>query len=211
LDTPISPDTPLSAEEVSEAILDVAQAIAKAAGSLLSASAMAQKERALRGDSQDSSSRYHADPTWANGLISAARYVVATTQHLVRCADERSRGGEMPEELLVASAQAVTAATAQLVAAQKAKADIQSDSHRSLIAAAKAVTDATAKLVEAVQPPEPEPQPVVPAPTNEKYSLTDKQVMEIETQTKILRLEREAEQARAELQKMRRDQYKKGT
>ncbi len=54
--------------------------------------------------------------------MSAARYVVASTQHLVSTANSYvSNGGTSGEETLIASARSVAASTAQLVSAWRAR------------------------------------------------------------------------------------------
>jgi len=90
-------------------------------------------------------SKYQNDPTWANGLISAAQQVAAAVQQLVKAANAVVRG-EQGEEALVACAMAVAQATAHLVAAARAKSDPDSVSQRKLQEAARAVTKATTEL-----------------------------------------------------------------
>ena len=50
------------------------------------AAAEAQQERVAQNieTAYKDSVPYHPDPIWSNGLVSAARYVVATTQYMVR-------------------------------------------------------------------------------------------------------------------------------
>ncbi len=82
--TPETEQLPITTEEISDAIMDSAQAIARAASILMSAASVAQQERIrLNRQKEIAGTPYHADPAWANGLISAARSVVATVQHLV--------------------------------------------------------------------------------------------------------------------------------
>jgi len=52
----------------------------------LRAAAEAQQERVAQNieTAYKDSVPYHPDPIWSNGLVSAARYVVATTQYMVR-------------------------------------------------------------------------------------------------------------------------------
>lgn len=202
-------DTPITVEEVSEAILDATQAIARAASALMRAAAQAQQERMKHYASQPSGTPYHADPAWANGLVSAARSVVGTTQHLVGVANAAANG-QAQEEALVASARAVGAATAQLVSAQRAKSDLTSGANHGLEEAAKGISTATSQLVHAAQvafqPSSPAPTPAASAPS--KYTLTEKQIREIEAQTQVLEYEKKAREAREKLLEMRKNEYK---
>jgi len=202
-------------EEVSEAILDATQAIAKAASSLLSAAAIAQQDRVKYYASQPPSggTPYHADPVWANGLISAARSVVATTQYLVNTANQAAHG-HLQEEALVACARAVGGSTAQLVAAQRAKSDLTSTSNSGLEEAAKGITKATSQLVDAARiaaetlkqaAPSP-PAGVAAGPA--KYTLTEQQIREIELQTQMLEYEKKAREAREEVLRLRKEKYR---
>eukprot|EP01089_Gocevia_fonbrunei_P014107 TRINITY_DN3794_c0_g1_i3.p1 TRINITY_DN3794_c0_g1~~TRINITY_DN3794_c0_g1_i3.p1 ORF type:complete len:611 (+),score=179.10 TRINITY_DN3794_c0_g1_i3:47-1879(+) len=118
-------DAEITMDDVSDAILNATQAIAKAATSLLKAASNSQADRVKGGKelADINHTPYHTDPLWAEGLISASRYVVATTQNLVETAD-KAIVGNAKEETLVASARSVSAATAQLVSAQRAKGDL---------------------------------------------------------------------------------------
>lgn len=206
---PGSEHAEITTEEVSDAIMDGAQAIAKAATALMRAASLAQEERVKHNTQHSTPGKpYHTDPLWANGLISAARGVVATTQHLVSTSNSAA-SGQAGEETLVASARAVGVSTAQLVAAQKAKGDVNSQASKELDDAARGIARATAMLVEAAKlaqtpvPASPVQQPAVP----DKYSMTDKQIREIEAQTRLLQLEKETQRAREELLQMRKKEY----
>jgi hypothetical protein len=85
---------------------------------LLSAASRAQLERGYTG----SDTAYHADPKWAEGLVSAARFVVASIGHLVSTSKQyvASEGG-IGNEPLAASAGSVNVSTAQLLAAFRAR------------------------------------------------------------------------------------------
>jgi talin len=200
----------ITTEEISDAIMDGAQAIARAASALMRAAALAQEERVKLNTHRSATdgSPYHADPVWANGLISAARNVVATTQYLVSTSNAAANG-QAGEETLVASARAVGAATAHLVAAQKAKGDVNSQASRELDDAARGIARATAALVEAAKlASTPAPAPAQTSAVPDKYTMTDKQIREIEAQTKLLQLEKETQRAREELLNMRKQEYK---
>jgi len=202
-----SPDAPLTWDHVCDGILDGTQAIARAATALLKATAAAQKER-VESDiagSRKSGAVYHADPVWANGLISAGRYVVASTQLLVSTANAAVQG-QAKEEALVASSQAVAIATAQLVAAERAKGNIHGQAHAQLEDAAAGIKRATQQLLEAAKLQSQKQEEATPQ-TPEKYSLTDRRMAEIEAKTRILALEAETQRAREELARLRKEEY----
>eukprot|EP01128_Nolandella_sp_AFSM9_P012687 TRINITY_DN951_c0_g2_i2.p1 TRINITY_DN951_c0_g2~~TRINITY_DN951_c0_g2_i2.p1 ORF type:complete len:2415 (-),score=843.80 TRINITY_DN951_c0_g2_i2:361-7515(-) len=109
-------------QDINDAILDAASAIASATGLLVKAAAVAQGERVAKIKETPGQKKYMSDPTWANGLISAAQNVAGAVSQLVKAANE-SVEGKAQEEALVASAKAVATATAHLVAASRSKAD----------------------------------------------------------------------------------------
>eukprot|EP01099_Mayorella_cantabrigiensis_P007648 TRINITY_DN688_c1_g3_i3.p1 TRINITY_DN688_c1_g3~~TRINITY_DN688_c1_g3_i3.p1 ORF type:complete len:869 (+),score=255.68 TRINITY_DN688_c1_g3_i3:1816-4422(+) len=193
--------------EVTDAILDAARAIAGATAILVKAASVAQSERVSAGKNPKTKHLYKKDPTWSNGLISAAKAVAANTQQLVNVANS-AVGGSADQADLVASAKGVMAATAQLVAASRAKADPFSESQKRLSEASKAVAKATGALVEAAK--------IATQRTEEKkqrekqqqaYSLTDAQRLKMERQARILRLEQELERERQEVKHLNQAGY----
>jgi len=193
--------------EVTDAILDAARAIAGATAILVKAASVAQSERVSAGKNPKTKHLYKKDPTWSNGLISAAKAVAANTQQLVNVANG-AVGGSADQADLVASAKGVMAATAQLVAASRAKADPFSESQKRLSEASKAVAKATGALVEAAK--------IATQRTEEKkqrekqqqaYSLTDAQRLKMERQARILRLEQELERERQEVKHLNQAGY----
>jgi hypothetical protein len=83
----------------------------------------------------------------------------------------------------------------------------------------KSITAATQKLVEDAKAAQMSTAPsaahgggAVPHvdPTSSKYSLTQRQVNEIEAQARILKLEKEANAARLELTRLRKAEYGNG-
>jgi len=202
-------DVELTLDDISDGILDSAQSISRAAAILLKAAAVAQKERVSRDYNIAAELRapYHVDPLWAQGLISAARYVVAATQNLVMTAESAVKG-QSKEESLIAASQAVTAATAQLVAAQRAKGDINSAAHQGLENAAKGITRATAQLVHSAQLATQKQAQMSPVPEQKSnYSMTEKEVMKLEKKAKVLQLEKETERLRLELEALNKKDY----
>lgn len=136
----------LNQDDLNDAILSSARSIAQATHSLI---VCAERAQAKRGDDgTDPASKYNVDPTWANGLISAAQSVASSVKTLVG-ASNASVEGKAQEAALVASARAVAQSTAHLVAASKAKSDPFSREIMDLSEAAKTVATTTSSLVEA--------------------------------------------------------------
>jgi len=191
--------------DINEAILDAATAIARATGTLVQTAAVAQRERADQ--KRQPGSKYQNDPTWANGLISAAQQVSGSVQSLVAAANNAAQG-QAEEEALVASARSVAAATAHLVAAAKAKADPSSQAQRNLGNAAKAVANATSQLVAAANKAgqfelenEAEEESVT------TFNSAAGKTKELEQQMRILRLEKELEKERVRMAGLRKAKY----
>eukprot|EP01087_Luapelamoeba_hula_P024163 TRINITY_DN90_c0_g1_i2.p1 TRINITY_DN90_c0_g1~~TRINITY_DN90_c0_g1_i2.p1 ORF type:complete len:707 (+),score=152.02 TRINITY_DN90_c0_g1_i2:367-2487(+) len=207
----LAPDAPMTIDHVSDAILNGTGALARAASVLLKATAAAQKERVER-DINDFHSRgtpYHSDPVWANGLISAGRYVVATTQLLVDTAN-KLMNGEAKEEQLTACAQSVAVATTQLVVAEKTKGNLNSPTHLQLEDAAVGIRRATNQLVDAAKLhyDTQKTQTPTPAPLDmSKMRMTESKVAQLEAQARLLQLEAETQRAREELARLRKDEY----
>lgn len=140
----------LDLNSINASIVDAATAIAKATSQLVAASVTAQRDRSKEARAKGGA-RYHADPMWANGLISASQGVAASVKELVSAANVISEKGKGDEASLIASARGVAASTAHLVAASRTKADPNAPSQRQLQVAAKSVAQATAKLVDSAQ------------------------------------------------------------
>eukprot|EP01089_Gocevia_fonbrunei_P006006 TRINITY_DN1651_c0_g1_i1.p1 TRINITY_DN1651_c0_g1~~TRINITY_DN1651_c0_g1_i1.p1 ORF type:complete len:838 (+),score=273.94 TRINITY_DN1651_c0_g1_i1:86-2599(+) len=205
---PLDASAELDMDDISDAILEATQSIARAASLLLNAAAVAQKDRVLQDfdKAQKSATLYHADPIWAQGLISAARYVVATTQNLIHTADASTKG-QAKEEVLIAASQSVAAATAQLVAAQRAKGDTYSTSHQGLESAAKGIALATAQLVNAAKLASDKNSPA-PQPANQnRMTITEKEIEKLDKKAKVLQLEKETERLRRELEDLNKKEY----
>eukprot|EP01117_Protostelium_nocturnum_P014479 TRINITY_DN550_c0_g1_i1.p1 TRINITY_DN550_c0_g1~~TRINITY_DN550_c0_g1_i1.p1 ORF type:complete len:2591 (+),score=755.90 TRINITY_DN550_c0_g1_i1:291-8063(+) len=198
-------DTPLPEEEITEAILDAAKAIAQATGTLVGAATMAQKELVSKGKTSQTQSVYKRDPAWAKGLISAAQEVAGTVGSLVGAANQVTKG-VIEEENLVAAAKGVSGATARLVFASRTKADPFSPTQKKLTEAAKSVTTATQMLVDAAKPSAETVNDNQPDWSN--MSQTQARKEELEAQTRILKLQRELDSAQRDLANNRKGQYK---
>jgi len=193
-------------QEITEAILEAAQAIAKSTGVLVNAATIAQQEYQKLVKSPATKAVYKRDPQWAQGLISAAKTVAGSVQHLVTAGNAASQGNASEEALIVA-ARAVSAATAQLVSASRAKNDPNSASQVKLSDAAKSVTSATQQLVEAAKAAAKWEEEQQARENEEKFGLTDTKVKDMEKQMEILKLEKLLDRARTELGTMRKAEY----
>jgi len=196
--------------DVNDAILEAAMAITGATSTLMQAASLAQKERVEKGrQASGNSPLYRADPTWSNGLISAAKAVAMSTRGLVDTANKCATGQVIPggnEEALVATSSQIASATQQLMSACKSKSDINSPSQHKLSNAAKAVSNSVNLLVAASRA-----LAANVASEQElefdKLTVTGFKVKEMEQQMAILRLEKELEMARKGLSIMRKKVY----
>lgn len=189
--------------EVAEAILDAARAITQATASLVGCAAVCQKERKEQPGAVGQ--RYRNDPTWNNGLISAARSVSDAVVFLVRTANT-VLDNKQDEDALVVAARGIATSTAQLVTASKVRGPAaNSKSQLDLSAAAKSVATATNQLLVATRNASDAPDP--DAPEQGGLALGGK-VKEFEEQMRILKLERELLNARKNLGDMRKAAYK---
>jgi len=193
-------------EDINEAILDAARMIAEATGNLVQKAAVAQQER--RHAKQTGGNRYHLDPMWANGLISAAQNVAASVTQCVKAANNAA-SGKAEEEALIASARGVATSTAHLLSASRAKADPSSEAQRKLGTAAKSVTDATSHLVSAAHAVA-EFQDAGEEELNMGGSAVNNFRLEMEQQAKINDLEKDLERKRRELLDWRKKKYQPG-
>jgi len=192
-------------QDINEAIFDAAMAITQATGQLVQTAALAQQERTKMKLIQ--SSKYHADPMWAQGLVSAAQSVASAVQQLVKAANEAAAGSSV-EEALVVSARAVAAATAHLVSASRAKADPGAEIQRHLQIAARSVTQATSSLVSAAATASEfnRPEEVFEVPD---ISSAKGKIVELEQEMKMKKLEKDLEVARQQLLAHRKQRYKR--
>uniref|UniRef100_A0A6B2KW65 I/LWEQ domain-containing protein n=1 Tax=Arcella intermedia TaxID=1963864 RepID=A0A6B2KW65_9EUKA len=198
--------------DINEAILTATRAIAGATHKLVVSAEVAQQQRresaTKAATSGGSVVKYHADPAWANGLISAAQEVAAAVQHLIKSAND-SVEGKAQEEALVSTARAVAAATARLVSASKAKSDPNGDAIRNLSAAAKLVATATGRMVDAANKASKFKEEAQEKEDFTGAGLGNLKIQELEIQTKIAQIQRQLEQERQKLAKLRKARYNK--
>jgi len=180
-------------------VVEASSSVADAINMLLQASKAAQAER--NAWKPEKSRLYHEDPTWSQGLISAAKQVVSLVEELVvACSSE-----DLKQEVVISLARAIAASTAQLISAERAKADPNSPNHGLLINAAKAVARTTSELLSRAEKSKVEPK-VIPEIV-EPLHITGSKVKELEVAAKIAKLEQELQNARVELGGVRKQQY----
>jgi talin len=170
-----------------ELIIDSAKSIATATSALVKAASEAQKELVEQGKVATQYERGSEESQWSEGLISAARLVAAATHSLCDAANKLVRG-EGAEELLIAAAKQVSKSTAQLVLACKVKADASSRAMEGLKTASDAVRKATDALVRAAQR-------TIKKPDSPKLKV-DKFKLRIEAEARVIRLEKDLQEAK---------------
>ncbi|THD23639.1 Talin-1 [Fasciola hepatica] len=156
----------LSSQESLDAVLSACQLVVHTTLGLMYWAAAAQRELVQQGRLRpvdlDAMTGHEAESQWAQGLISAARYVAAAANHVVESAqamvamylgtaDFHSASDVPLPEALISAAKTTGACTSQLVIACVAKADPSSASCIGLRKAGTAVKRATEQLVHVVQ------------------------------------------------------------
>jgi len=198
-------------KKVHDAIFEAVQALTRAAANLVQVSVTVQKQLNEENKNKPGDKRYCRDPTWAQGLISAARMVSSTVKILVDQADGLFKG-EKGDEHLTAAARAVSASTSQLVIASCVKTS-QRGAHDDLTRAARLVAEATARLVKQAQQSNSAPDAANRDKVHQRRNSAREdervtyQIKELECVAKITRLEKELESARAELDSIRKSRY----
>ncbi|EDR23880.1 caldesmon, putative [Entamoeba dispar SAW760] len=202
----------VSAEmDVNQAIMESAQAIAKATAALVNAAALAQKERVALGKKLATPTKpYAPNQVWSEGLVTAGKAVAEATKEIVTVANNNvTPGCEKNEDALIASSREVAKATVQLVTAARSKADFDSPTLGKVESASKSVKEATELLVKAVN--------AISGLKEEKdesvdfSKLTDYQliVKEREAQIKVLKLRRELDAAEKKLKDLNKQRYER--
>ncbi|XP_069482825.1 talin-1 isoform X1 [Ambystoma mexicanum] len=188
-----------------EQILEAAKSIAAATSALVKAASAAQRELVAQGKVGAIPANAVDDGQWSQGLISAARMVAAATNNLCEAANAAVQG-HASNEKLISSAKQVAASTAQLLVACKVKADQDSEAMKRLQSAGNAVKRASDNLVKAAQKAaafEDHDETVVV-----KERMVGGIAQIIAAQEEMLRKERELNEARDRLAKIRKQQYK---
>ncbi|CAG9862977.1 unnamed protein product [Phyllotreta striolata] len=192
--------------EVNEKILDSCTTLMQAIRLLVQKSKFLQAEIVAQGRGSASTKEfYKRNHQWADGFISAAKAVAVAAKFLLSAADKVViNNGKL--EQLVAAAQEIAASTAQLVVASRVKADRNSVNLQQLTQASKGVTTATGTVVATVKDcseliDESEELDV------SNLSLHQAKRLEMDSQVRVLELEKELEQERYRLAKLRKHHY----
>eukprot|EP00123_Amoebidium_parasiticum_P019071 comp24336_c0_seq6/m.46161 comp24336_c0_seq6/g.46161 ORF comp24336_c0_seq6/g.46161 comp24336_c0_seq6/m.46161 type:complete len:710 (-) comp24336_c0_seq6:415-2544(-) len=191
-----------------EMILKAAQGITSATSALMQAAQGAQRELVAQGriSTVKGSERYHDDATWSEGLVSAAKNVAGATSLLCEAANN-AVNGEASEERLISSSMAVASSTQQLLLACRVKADKNSKAQERLDTAGRSVKKATDSLVKSAK------EAAAFQEEHQEVELNKFKVgsiaQEIAMQEAILNKEKELENARKQLLKLRKMKYDK--
>nr|CAH7749304.1 unnamed protein product [Callosobruchus chinensis] len=192
--------------EVNEKILDSCTTLMQAIRVLVQKSRFLQAEIVGQGRGTASAKEfYKRNHQWTDGFISAAKAVAVAAKFLLTAADKVVISNGKLEQLVVA-AQEIAASTAQLVVASRVKADRNSTNLQGLTAASKSVTTATGTVVATVKDcgqliDEAEELDV------SNLSLHQAKRLEMDSQVRVLELEKELEQERYRLARLRRHHY----
>ncbi|KAJ8909897.1 hypothetical protein NQ315_014495 [Exocentrus adspersus] len=192
--------------EVNEKILDSCTTLMQAIRLLVQKSRFLQAEIVGQGRGTASAKEfYKRNHQWTDGFISAAKAVAVAAKFLLTAADKVVTSNGKLEQLVVA-AQEIAASTAQLVVASRVKADRNSNNLQQLTHASKGVTTATGTVVATVKDCS---QLIDEAEELDVSNMTLHQAkrLEMDSQVRVLELEKELEQERYRLAKLRRHHY----
>lgn len=148
---------------------------------------------------------YNSDSQYSAGLVSAAKYVALSTENLCEAANITVQGGGSDDKL-VASAQSVASSTAQLLVACKIKANAQSPALARLNQAGTAVKKAAENLVAAAKESQ-ERREESAAGVALTGGVVNRFAAEIQINEEILRQERELEETKRRLAKLKASAY----
>jgi hypothetical protein len=195
---PPAPGIVLNEKNLTDALVAAVHEIADSTQKLIAASAQAEKESRQRGDV-----KYRLDPTWANGLISAAHKVASGVGRLVNTVEKTSQG-KLEEEELTASAKHVAACVKHLFMAARTRQGVSDSTQSAISEASKGVARSSAELVKAAQQAGDLKQERESSNRKRRGSTfgASSIAARLEQQTAILRLEKQLEDARRGLLKM---------
>jgi huntingtin interacting protein 1 len=193
--------------EVNSKLLDSCTNLMEAIRILVKKARLLQAEIVAQGKGTASAKEfYKRNHQWTDGFISAAKAVAAAAKFLLTAADKVvSSNGKL--EHMVVAAQEIAASTAQLVVASRVKADRNSNNLQQLTQASKGVTVATGTVVATVK----DCSQLIDE--NEELDTTNltlhqAKTLEMESQVRVLELEKELEQERNRLMALRKHHYK---
>ncbi|XP_062614354.1 huntingtin-interacting protein 1-like isoform X3 [Saccostrea cucullata] len=191
---------------VNESILDSCTGLMKAIKVLLVKSQDLQKEIVAQGRGTSSVKEfYKKNHRWTEGLLSAAKAVGWGATSLLDAADKVVKGEGKFEELIVCSNE-IAASTAQLVVASKVKADRKSKKLSELSEASKGVSSCTGKVVGSAR----EAAQIIEEQSLmdfTKLNLMQAKKEEMQSQVRVLELEKELETERYKLGQVRKRHY----
>ncbi|XP_050515261.1 huntingtin-interacting protein 1 isoform X3 [Diabrotica virgifera virgifera] len=192
--------------EVNEKILDSCTKLMQAIRILVQKSKLLQGEIVAQGRGTASAKEfYKRNHQWTDGFISAAKAVAVAAKLLLTAADKVVQSNGKLEQLVVA-AQEIAASTAQLVVASRVKADRNSNNLQQLTQASKGVTTATGTVVATVK----DCSELIDESEEYDFSnltLHQAKRLEMDSQVRVLELEKELEQERYRLSRLRKHHY----
>ncbi|XP_019362713.1 PREDICTED: huntingtin-interacting protein 1-related protein [Gavialis gangeticus] len=192
--------------EVNERILNSCTDLMKAIRLLVLTSTQLQKEIVESGRGAATSQEFYAkNSRWTEGLISASKAVGWGATQLVESADRVVLHTGKYEELIVCSHE-IAASTAQLVAASKVKADKNSRNLARLQECSRSVNEMAANVVASTKSGQ---EQIEDKDTMDfsGMSLIKLKKEEMETQVKVLELEKMLENERIRLGELRKKHY----
>ncbi|XP_048370426.1 huntingtin-interacting protein 1-related protein [Sphaerodactylus townsendi] len=192
--------------EVNERILNSCTDLMKAIRLLVLTSTHLQKEIVESGRGAATTQEFYAkNSRWTEGLISASKAVGWGATQLVESADRVVLHTGKYEELIVCSHE-IAASTAQLVAASKVKADKNSRNLSKLQECSRSVNERAANIVASTKSGQ---EQVEERDTMDfsGMSLIKLKKEEMESQVKVLELEKTLENERLRLGELRRQHY----
>ena len=192
--------------QVNEKISEVCTNLMKAVRNLIIQARILQREIVGEDGKTQSAEFYKRNSSWTEGLISAANEVALAAKSLVEAAD-RSMSGKAKFSELAAAAHEVATATTQLVVASRVKANKDSEKLKNLTNAAKQVNQCSTNVVDASRVCAELIEQEVDQVDISALSLHQTKKLELETQVKLLELEKELSKERVKLGLLRRQHY----
>lgn len=197
----------INEETLNDAIVSTARSIAEATGSLVMSCRQAQSERSRNPAAK---AKYHRDPTWANGLISAAAKTAAGVNRLTISANN-CVAGKVDEEQLITDARFVAVCIKQLMVSARTKEDIHPQLQESIQNASREVAKCTSDFVEVAQKAGDfkEQRDTRKRRASTRFGIAGSIVQKLEQQAAILRLEKQLEDARKGLTQLNAADYRR--
>jgi len=175
---------------INGAIIDSVVALVQSTDAVVGAAGAAQNELVANLRNAATRAIYARDPALAQGLIDAARHVLASINDLTRGLDGDTVG-TLSQQELASHAEGVSKSVEILAAAVRAGTKVRSDN---LFVAARTVSDATRALLEAAKMIEDAPDQE--AVDSDDFGIDAYTMQEIKVQMRIAELEHQLEKAR---------------